>query len=107
MILVWSKAKIKLQKKKSPLHGNLPIKIQVSDTKLGLTDEKGRNREQFCPKQSQWAAWYPAPQKYPQVPMARGSWYLQQVSLGTTDPKYTKSLTQHARNPGRAFLEKL
>lgn len=32
---------------------------------------------------------------------------LQQVTVGTTDPKSTMSLTQHARNPGRAFLEKL
>lgn len=46
-------------------------------------------------------------QKHPQVPTARGSWCLWQVSVGNVDPRNTKSLTQYARNPGRAFLEKL
>lgn len=48
-----------------------------------------------------------AKQKHPQVPIARGSWCLQQVSVGDVDPRNIKSLTQYARNPGRAFLEKL
>ena len=46
-------------------------------------------------------------QKHLQFLMAGGSWCLWQVSVENVDPRNTKSLTQYARNPGRAFLEKL
>lgn len=59
-----------------------------------------------CLVLSPWLQLIAAKQKHPQLPMARGSWGLQQAFLRAVDPKNTKSLTQYARNPGRAFLKK-
>lgn len=99
---------------------------------LGLADEPDRNTGQFLFLEANqvnglaaWVAQRSAPslnrtnqlvaaaapvaakQKHLLVPMAGGSCCLQQVSLRNVDPRNTKSLMQYARNPGRAFLEKL